>query len=284
MSVRMVSSTGLIPARAGTTLPHAVESLARWAHPRSRGDHIKRPTAHQAEKGSSPLARGPPMRRVTIIRSSGLIPARAGTTAPLNLPFSRVRAHPRSRGDHFANFAPNSMRAGSSPLARGPPDLRPNAQALAGLIPARAGTTCRAGVNTRPCWAHPRSRGDHPLRSLRLMSRTGSSPLARGPPVKVTDLATGKGLIPARAGTTMMRAPMLSHSRAHPRSRGDHFAACELSLLVQGSSPLARGPHEESSGDFVGGGLIPARAGTTCLTGRGWSRNRAHPRSRGDHF
>ena len=71
---------GLIPARAGTTVPDFMNAAATWAHPRSRGDHCT--TASIA-----PLI-------------AGLIPARAGTTPRRLHQDSPGRAHPRSRGDH----------------------------------------------------------------------------------------------------------------------------------------------------------------------------------------
>ena len=111
--------------------------------------------------GSSPLARGPQVCEVGVEHLVGLIPARAGTTETEDGYRYELKAHPRSRGDHFANFAPNSMRSGSSPLARGPPHLRAPRLQARGLIPARAGTTCVHAVSCRFPRAHPRSRGDH---------------------------------------------------------------------------------------------------------------------------
>ena len=152
---------GLIPARAGTT--NSVFHLWRV-------------------DGSSPLARGPLQRKETLIMAHGLIPARAGTTVSDSPRKRHVRAHPRSRGDHdrTANVFP--LNPGSSPLARGPPRTRHGGRYPPGLIPARAGTTCRRIPWWLLAWAHPRSRGDHPIFSPPLNGCQGSSPLARGPP------------------------------------------------------------------------------------------------------
>ena len=49
---------GLIPARAGNTLPRRVENPRRRAHPRSRGEHVPQAKAGEVSGGSSPLARG----------------------------------------------------------------------------------------------------------------------------------------------------------------------------------------------------------------------------------
>ena len=49
---------GLIPARAGNTSPRGPAPRRRWAHPRSRGEHLSRALMNSSRTGSSPLARG----------------------------------------------------------------------------------------------------------------------------------------------------------------------------------------------------------------------------------
>ena len=115
-----ILALGLIPARAGTTriLPHLW--LARRAHPRSRGDHVECVFSAAPAEGSSPLARGPPKATCRACASTGLIPARAGTTPFVHAGGVVVGAHPRSRGDHAVVVNALMMLLGSSPLARGP--------------------------------------------------------------------------------------------------------------------------------------------------------------------
>ena len=91
----------------------------------------------------------------------GLIPARAGTTPKYELHPRRTGAHPRSRGDHFPASRLVGLLAGSSPLARGPPQAIMVLILVPGLIPARAGTTTCILIWTSLTRAHPRSRGDH---------------------------------------------------------------------------------------------------------------------------
>ena len=71
---------GLIPARAGTTGGPQFFADYWWAHPRSRGDHLIPFHTGVTTLGSSPLARGPLARLKNRVLTSGLIPARAGTT------------------------------------------------------------------------------------------------------------------------------------------------------------------------------------------------------------
>ena len=112
--------SGLIPARAGTTVWGGVTIRTIRAHPRSRGDHNHRAGLLFSYWGSSPLARGPLTVASVAEMVFGLIPARAGTTMTGTLAPGSSRAHPRSRGDHLVPVFLPCLLTGSSPLARGP--------------------------------------------------------------------------------------------------------------------------------------------------------------------
>ena len=131
--------------------------------------------------------------------------------------------------------------------------------------------------------AHPRSRGDHHPPEHCPAVRPGSSPLARGPQALTLLTLKRIGLIPARAGTTKRNSVLLAIPRAHPRSRGDHERIRMNLELIDGSSPLARGPRFGGASGLDRVGLIPARAGTTFPTLTYTLKGGAHPRSRGDH-
>ena len=193
------------------------------------------------EKGSSPLARGTPTTSDDERYRYGLIPARAGNTVFSHGFAPRLRAHPRSRGEHVYDVGTGIMREGSSPLARG--TLQPVGWASLnrGLIPARAGNTKYELHPRRTGWAHPRSRGEHGSFLSIYGSFRGSSPLARGTLCVVFSFGVGYGLIPARAGNTLITAEIRSSLWAHPRSRGEHVVAMSTAWAVRGSSPLARG-------------------------------------------
>ena len=196
--------TGLIPARAGTTVSQRAGTQYVRAHPRSRGDHLATFLIGCGITGSSPLARGPLLLiRIPACRC-GLIPARAGTTFLGGGHDGIGGAHPRSRGDHGAWIFGVAIILGSSPLARGPPDSLFGCAGFGGLIPARAGTTRQGLAVPQLVRAHPRSRGDHCIRSWCGSYFLGSSPLARGPQEDGTKGYSLDGLIPARAGTTRM--------------------------------------------------------------------------------
>ena len=71
---------GLIPARAGSTSKKFNSRMKGWAHPRSRGEHVRNVRVRRTREGSSPLARGAPILPVVVKIMDGLIPARAGST------------------------------------------------------------------------------------------------------------------------------------------------------------------------------------------------------------
>ena len=175
--------SGLIPARAGSTIHKLTSGDGFRAHPRSRGEH-----AAIDQIGFFP---------------GGLIPARAGSTAVSASKSTPSRAHPRSRGEHLTPSLWVRSRWGSSPLARGAPAGKIRHLGDPGLIPARAGSTHHEQGGNQQIRAHPRSRGEHRGYLLTSHHDMGSSPLARGARASPTKWLKTLGLIPARAGSTV---------------------------------------------------------------------------------
>ena len=169
-------------------------------HPRSRGVYIRDPGALCSAGGSSPLARGLQEDIEFTEQWSGIIPARAGFTCYPFLYNSSDGDHPRSRGVYPGVDTPPVSWLGSSPLARGLLRSTMRLSALSGIIPARAGfTSCsRWGHTGQP--DHPRSRGVYQSTMTGCQDIAGSSPLARG--------------LPLKAGSIFSAVP------DHPRSRG----------------------------------------------------------------
>ena len=54
---------------------------------------------------------------------------------------------------------------------------------------------------------HPRSCGDHFIDAVFMAPLKGSSPLVRGPLILTRVCDEGRGVIPARAGTTVIALP-----------------------------------------------------------------------------
>ena len=71
------------------------------------------------------------------------------------------------------------------------------------------------------------------------------------------------GIIPARAGFTLVENGSVYDVKDHPRSRGVYPLICLVMARRLGSSPLARGLLEPIVHDVSVVGIIPARAGFT---------------------
>ena len=71
---------GIIPACAGSTRPYLPLSSNTRDHPRVRGEHVRCLPILCKRWGSSPRARGARLRRDSLGRATGIIPACAGST------------------------------------------------------------------------------------------------------------------------------------------------------------------------------------------------------------
>ena len=105
----------------------------------------------------------------------------------------------------------------------------------------------------------------------------------RGPHSGKTITPSSLRLIPAGAGTTILRVSSSIARRAHPRRCGDHEEVFLWTSGMGGSSPQVRGPPLPPlfcEGDIR---LIPAGAGTTSPRTGTRVSGQAHPRRCGDH-
>ncbi len=213
----------------------------------------------------------------------GLIPAGAGNTSYNSCVGPGLQAHPRRRGEHVGVGNDTGVEVGSSPQARGTPNIRSQINEVTRLIPAGAGNTQYGWGCVGAGPAHPRRRGEHRIVIAKRAPSSGSSPQARGTLEADTAAALAVRLIPAGAGNTATCACRVAIAGAHPRRRGEHAIASMDKVEDWGSSPQARGtpqvarPHDDRPG------LIPAGAGNTPRAPCAISRARAHPRRRGEH-
>ena len=237
-----MAGLGIIPARAGFTTLQVVLLQTRRDHPRSRGVYPSPGRLSMRARGSSPLARGLPSRRVRA---------------------NRAKDHPRSRGVYLGRSQIGWAEDGSSPLARGLLLPRLESCTQTGIIPARAGFTKLTVTRTGSGTDHPRSRGVYEDGLHDEDLKDGSSPLARGLRLAAPGESALKGIIPARAGFTRFYRPGYDQGPDHPRSRGVYRLRCMPMRLCSGSSPLARGLLPKPFGGKRFDGIIPARAGFT---------------------
>ena len=172
-------------------------------HPRSRGVYLSARIAQMNARGSSPLARGLHDDEVGVDGRHGIIPARAGFTAAAALLQELDKDHPRSRGVYQSPAPTGPRRSGSSPLARGLPDVVDGlGRVVVGSSPLARGLPRRP---PRSSWRrpdHPRSRGVYATSRSNLVPAVGSSPLARGLRSLRFCVPLTRRIIPARAGFT----------------------------------------------------------------------------------
>ena len=261
MGDRRTCGPGIIPARAGFTQAGRPSHHGPRDHPRSRGVYSARcPTAGR-KSGSSPLARGLPVKATKTPGRERIIPARAGFTQAPTASGGRHQDHPRSRGVYLTRRLIDVNKAR--------------------IIPARAGFTARVRGSGRRARDHPRSRGVYCTRPCPRGPCAGSSPLARGLQAAGARDGDPRGIIPARAGFTPARHARAHRGGDHPRSRGVYRTTAAALAICSGSSPLARGLRHLLGGPGGHGGIIPARAGFTDSGGAAQRAGPDHPRSRG---
>ena len=195
---------GLIPARAGKTGCSYGFRRRHRAHPRACGENKANSRTTQWGTGSSPRVRGKPRDDPQGCARGRLIPARAGKTkSPLGALLA-PRAHPRACGENRAVSMRVDVRGGSSPRVRGKRRRAPPGPVVPGLIPARAGKTRHLIAGQRGELAHPRACGENLTPAGRFVIQGGSSPRVRGKPGPPSPPPVATGLIPARAGKTLV--------------------------------------------------------------------------------
>ena len=154
-------------------------------------------------------------------------------------------------------------------------------RAIGGSSPLARGLQAVMGGLLRTKKDHPRSRGVYTVPDIKKRLMDGSSPLARGLLYAALEDENGRGIIPARAGFTVIHEAHRDAVQDHPRSRGVYMLEVARTGGGQGSSPLARGLRWVNVERPVTGRIIPARAGFTRGTRATVSSRRDHPRSRG---
>ena len=155
-----------------------------------------------SRRGTSPRARGKPVRGDCSGVGIGNIPACAGKT---------------SRG-----YLGLRTRNGTSPRARGKRARHSLGHRTHGNIPACAGKTATLVLEPDNPQEHPRVRGENFCTDNFGVQRQGTSPRARGKRLASLPCRRGKRNIPACAGKTgSPKRPATTHEE-HPRVRGEN--------------------------------------------------------------
>ena len=205
-------------------------------------------------------ARGQALRRLGPRR---IIPAYAGSTAPVRTGNAVGSDHPRIRGEHAARITPQTLAGGSSPHTRGA--LHPRARRVQehGIIPAYAGSTPASRSQPSPTTDHPRIRGEHHRLGCAGDFGRGSSPHTRGALLRKSRNSNCERIIPAYAGSTIVVTTHIERHQDHPRIRGEHEANSLDGQTMAGSSPHTRGARLPFRASPRRLRIIPAYAGST---------------------
>ena len=111
----------------------------------------------------------------------------------------------------------------------------------------------------------------------------GSSPHVRGALVTMPGMRSGRGIIPACAGSTLGMGNWCRFRWDHPRMCGEHKSMAFCVGTLRGSSPHVRGALVWSCPYCGHSGIIPACAGSTRYSTTGKQGRRDHPRMCGEH-
>ena len=138
--------------------------------------------------GSSPHVRGAQMRPAGVCRTSGIIPACAGSTIWQNGLCLQKWDHPRMCGEHIHVIETPAEQTGSSPHVRGAPPPAMSSRVIAGIIPACAGSTSSTLMSMAIMRDHPRMCGEHYADLFDDDLDEGSSPHVRGAQIRSLNL------------------------------------------------------------------------------------------------
>ena len=169
------------------------------------------------------------------------------------------------RGEHSRWPIGPRQNRGSSPHARGALEHAVRHAVSRGIIPACAGSTLLRKRNRLLNRDHPRMRGEHAGVAMLHQLQRGSSPHARGARHDRSDDDLLRGIIPACAGSTRHGPELVFRPRDHPRMRGEHVTVTAHRMVLQGSSPHARGAQSTRCTFKQDTGIIPACAGSTSI-------------------
>ena len=207
--------------------------------------------------------RGEPFAPGEELLAVRIIPACAGQTYSPSSASSCPSDHPRVCGANVGVDVPGGREAGSSPRVRGKrPRRRPHHRRHR-IIPACAGQTRPAGLNTNPSTDHPRVCGANSGGFGGGGPNPGSSPRVRGKHRRRRHHRLRRRIIPACAGQTTRPASSNPAATDHPRVCGANRRRHRLALRKAGSSPRVRGKLLELFLQLGPVRIIPACAGQT---------------------
>ncbi len=238
--------------------------------------------ADASSGGSSPRVRGAVHANHVALTDNGIIPARAGSSSRNRRTQAASWDHPRACGEQPAPESATVFAVGSSPRVRGAERHGSRGRTLAGIIPARAGSSPPALAVPREGRDHPRACGEQLPRATFATLNPGSSPRVRGAASIRASVRRRRRIIPARAGSRSSHSRPITGATDHPRACGEQWCEANPSLGHGGSSPRVRGAACPVTVRCRLGGIIPARAGSRPSSDWRCSSAGDHPRACGE--
>ena len=278
----MIALRGSIPACAGKPCVASGRGSLGRVHPRVRGEAADIDYTTLRNWGPSPRARGSHGQGSREDRRHGSIPACAGKPCTRSRGCAWRWVHPRVRGEASNNPTNGQFLSGPSPRARGSRHGVLAMPVLHGSIPACAGKPRPGTAFCRERRVHPRVRGEASAKAAAYPATRGPSPRARGSRLLITKSRTTMGSIPACAGKPPHFSASRASRRVHPRVRGEARSGAIVTGSMRGPSPRARGSLHYPIDGNPNTGSIPACAGKPPQRRWSRSRNRVHPRVRGE--
>ncbi len=214
-----------IPAGAGNSSPARAASSTGSVHPRGCGEQLIGQRCVLLELGSSPRVRGTGHLHRVPDDAVRFIPAGAGNSHRHIREHRNTPVHPRGCGEQTNGLPMGQNHRGSSPRVRGTVERHELQRLCDRFIPAGAGN--RAGRRRRRCSnsVHPRGCGEQSTPGLVGGACAGSSPRVRGTGPDPRSACAPIRFIPAGAGNSLHRFPVVPANPVHPRGCGEQAYA-----------------------------------------------------------
>ena len=174
-----------------------------------------------APRGSPPRMRGKVFCLLRLLCGSGITPAHAGKSRPIQGRCGDGRDHPRACGEKRKKPMTRCRKPGSPPRMRGKETARRVGRDWFRITPAHAGKSGhhqRRGRNNKD---HPRACGEKSQRCPSRDRERGSPPRMRGKGDTVDYAAKPRRITPAHAGKREWRPQPPETGRDHPRACGE---------------------------------------------------------------
>ena len=183
----MLGIPGSSPHTRGALSVGSTIYNAYWDHPRIRGEHNQRHPLPYADPGIIPAYAGSTHLRGSIQRPPmGSSPHTRGALAALGALPSSVLDHPRIRGEHHPREGAGLAGARIIPAYAGSTRaLQAQVAYHRGSSPHTRGALIRSNLKKHSRQDHPRIRGEHNLKRVRVNGETGIIPAYAGSTITI---------------------------------------------------------------------------------------------------